>query len=473
MFFPCLTLDALALVHADAVVHRDLKPSNLYLIRDVRGRIQIKLMDFGIAKVRDRQLTNHDGGMMGTLCYMSPEQLEQPGSVDQRTDIFAMGALLYEMLCGRSPFDGDSDFQIMRRISEGRFTAPGDDVPAPLAAAITTALSTAPDDRFSSARDFATALKEAARTDRYRRALRLLSVVESAGLPHKWWVPEDPEEGWLRGLESRLQDWMQNTPPPEPKPSSGGTRVALPGGVPLELVALPAGSFTRGSAIGEPNRHADEGPPHTVHLSALRMMTTPLTQAQWLAISEGNPSGFADDAQRPVEQVTWLDAISLCNRLSAHFELDAAYTITGESVRWDRTAQGFRLPTEAEWEYAARAGAVGQSWGSPEESLPESAWFADNAQEKTWPVAQKAANAWGLFDLSGNVYEWCWDRLGPYPDHEIAEPVGPELGEYRVLRGGSFRSTTTDLRVAFRNGRPPEFQHCSVGFRCVLGALAD
>ncbi|MDG1479583.1 MAG: bifunctional serine/threonine-protein kinase/formylglycine-generating enzyme family protein [Myxococcota bacterium] len=467
----CLqALDALALVHADAVVHRDLKPSNLYLVRDVRGRIQIKLMDFGIAKVRDRQLTNHDGGMMGTLCYMSPEQLEQPAAVDQQTDVFAMGAILYEMVCGRSPFDGESDFQIMRRISEGQYTAPGSDIPPTVAAAVVTALKVNPSERFASATDFADALHEASRTERYRRALRLLAAVESAGLPHRWWIPDSPDDGWLRGMEGRLQDWLQKHAPPPPSRPEGGQRIALPGGVPLELISLPAGSFVRGSAPGEPDRHADEGPPHTVHLSAFRMMSTPVTQGQWLALSDTNPSGFTDDTSRPVEQVSWMTAIRFCNRLSAAFELEAAYQIDGEDVRWDRTKHGFRLPTEAEWEYAARAGQT-TPYGCAEEALLRSCWFADNAEEKTSPVAQKAANPWGLYDLTGNVYEWCWDRLGPYPDGEITAPTGPELGEYRVLRGGSFRSTASDLRVAFRNGRQPAFSHCSVGFRCVIGAL--
>ena len=467
----CQALDALAMVHDDEVVHRDLKPSNIFLIRDHAGQLQIKLMDFGIAKVRDRQLTN-DGGMMGTLCYMSPEQLERPGDVDRRTDVFAMGVILYEMVCGRSPFDAESDFQIMRRISEGQFTAPGDDIPKPLAAAIVGALQTDPEARFSSAQDFAAALREAGRSERYRRALRLLGVVESADLPHRWWIPEDPSDGWLRMMEGRLQDWVQNHAPPPAARPEGGQRVALPGGVPLELISLPAGRFTRGSADGEPGRHPDEGPPHPVSLSAFRMMSTPVTQGQWMAVSAANPSQFTGDTDRPVEQISWLEAIRFCNRLSAFFELPPAYTVHDDVVRWDRTVHSFRLPTEAEWEYAARAGST-EPWWCDRDALADVAWFVDNAEEKTWPAGQKRPNAWGLYDISGNVYEWCWDRLGPYPDHAIAEPVGPEVGEYRVLRGGSYRSAPEDLRVAFRNGRQPDFAHCSVGLRCVLGGLPD
>lgn len=467
----CQALDALAMVHQDDVVHRDLKPSNIFLIRDHAGQIEIKLMDFGIAKVRDRQLTN-DGGMMGTLSYMSPEQLEHPADVDRRTDVFAMGVILYEMLCGRTPFDAESDFQIMRRISEGQYTAPGDDVPQPLAAAIVRALQTDPEARFPCAQDFAAALREAGRAERYRRALRLLSVVESAGLPHRWWITADPEDRWLRTMEGRLQDWVQNHAPPPPARPEGGQRVALHGGVPLELISLPGGSYTRGSADDEPGRHPDEGPKHTVRLSPFRVMSAPVTQGQWMALSDTNPSRFTDDADHPVEQVNWLEAIQFCNRLSAFFELPPVYTILDGVVRWDRSLPGVRLPTEAEWEYAARAGTT-EPWWCGRAALPEVAWYVDNAQERTWPVGKKRPNAWGLHDISGNVYEWCWDRLGPYPSHAIAEPFGPEMGEYRVLRGGSYRSALEDLRVAFRNGRQPDFSHCSVGFRCVLGALQD
>ena len=467
-------LAGLAFVHQHHVVHRDLKPDNLFLSRDPRGHTVVRLMDFGIAKVREReqQLTNPDMGKMGTLRYMSPEQLDSPDQVDHRADLFAMGAILYEVLVGRSPFDDDSDYHVMRRIAEGRYTAPGDTIPDVLAAIIGRALATSPDDRFDSAEAFSKALEEAAQAERYRRARRLLHAVESYGLPHRWWVPDDPDERWLRGQEQRLQGWLREHAPTTaaPLPSAETARRdkrALPGGATIELAALPSGTFQMGSPAGESGRHDDEAPQREVSLSALWMMVTPVTQAQWTALGEDNPSRFSDDPHHPVERVRWADAIRYANRLSAHVGLRAAYLYEGGVVRWDRTADGFRLPTEAEWEYACRAGSRGPAWWTDADA---SAWHAGNASGQTQPVGQKRANPWGLHDMNGNVYEWCFDRLGSYLTAGSVDPFGAESGEVRVFRGGSYRSEVGDLRSAFRNGREPDFCHESLGFRLVRGA---
>ena len=468
------SLGALAFVHENNVVHRDLKPSNLFLSVDPRGQTTVRIMDFGIAKVREReqQLTNPDMGKMGTLRYMSPEQLDRPDQVDHRADLFAMGAILYEALVGRSPFDDDSDYHVMRRIAEGRYTAPGDAIPDQLIAIIGRALATVPGERFSSAEAFSAALEGVARAERYRRARRLLHAVESYGLPNHWWVPDDPGEAWLGKQERRLQDWLQTHGPPtaaaEPSAADGRERRML-GEHAIELVTLSGGKFVMGSAPDETGRHDDEGPPRPVSLAPLRVMTTPVTQAAWAAISDSNPSMFTDDAQRPVERVSWEGAIRFANRLSSQFGLKAAYFYEDGVVRWDRTADGFRLPTEAEWEYACRAGTRAPTWWDGD-SAETVAWFADNADGQTQPVATKAANPWGLFDMNGNVYEWCWDRLGGYLPQEQGNPVGAQEGNLRVLRGGSFRSSEGDLRSAFRNGREPEFRHQSIGLRLVRGA---
>ena len=229
----------------------------------------------------------------------------------------------------------------------------------------------------------------------------------------------------------------------------------------LALRAIPGGTFTMGSTDG----HKDEQPARQVRISSLWAMETPVTQGQYRAIMDTNPAAFAEQPDHPVEQVGWLDAVRFCNRLSARLGLTAAYRFEGGAVRWDRTADGLRLPTEAEWEYLRRAGEA-----APDADLPARAWFSDNAGGTTHPVATRAPSAWGLFDLCGNVYEWCWDRLGAYDPRDTIDPVGALDGEFRVLRGGSFRSEAPDLRAAFRNGRAPDFTHQSVGFRCVRGA---
>lgn len=220
-----------------------------------------------------------------------------------------------------------------------------------------------------------------------------------------------------------------------------------------------------GSAPGTAGSHDDERPARQVRISSLWAMVTPVTQAQYEALVGSNPASFVGRPDHPVEQVDWTDAVRFCNRLSAKAGLTAAYRFEGGVVRWDRTATGFRLPTEAEWEYLRRAGEA-----EPDATATERSWYADNADGTTHPVAARPPNAWGLHDLGGNVYEWCWDRFGVYDPRDTVDPVGAPEGELRVLRGGSFRSEQADLRAAFRNGRAPDFVHPSVGFRCVRGA---
>lgn len=467
-------LSALDFVHKHSIVHRDLKPSNLFLSRTATGQTVVRVMDFGIAKVheKNRQLTNPDMGKMGTLRYMSPEQLRRPDLVDHRTDIFAMGAILYEALVGRSPFDDDSDYHVMRRITEGQYTDPGHGIPAALVDVIRRALATEPAQRFDSAAAMSAALNEVVQADRQRRAATLLHAANHHGLDHEWWLGGALDANWLAQQEQRLQAWRQDNghtdvPVAEPAASPVEQRW-LPGKVLLEMAHVPAGSFVMGSPPTEQGRHADEGPQRTVTLSPFWIMTTPVTQRQWMAVTEENPALFDGDERNPVERITWLDAVRFANQLSALFGLSAAYFMEEETVRWDRTADGFRLPTEAEWEHACRAGGDAAFWWGEAPST-EHAWHAANAHGQTQPVGQLPANDWGLKDTGGNVYEWCWDRLGGYNADDTNNPVGAAVGTVRVLRGGSFRSEATDLRAAFRNAREPDFCHQSVGVRLVRG----
>jgi formylglycine-generating enzyme required for sulfatase activity len=139
--------------------------------------------------------------------------------------------------------------------------------------------------------------------------------------------------------------------------------------------------------------------------------------------------------------------------------------------RWDRTADGYRLPTEAEWEYACRAGTeTPWFWGGSEADAGQFAWFSGNSGGTVRPVMAKEPNPWGLFDMAGNVWEWCWDRYGDYAAEEQQDPEGPPLGWWRVLRGGSFVDVPRDLRSADRSGGEPGGRDDHIGFRCVRGS---
>jgi sulfatase modifying factor 1 len=246
----------------------------------------------------------------------------------------------------------------------------------------------------------------------------------------------------------------------------------------IEMVVIPAGSFEMGSKTGR----ADERPVHTVRLDSFLMDKTELTQATWEKIGTGeampNPSPVKG-ADLPVNNVPWKDAAKFCNARSRYEGLKPCYNEDDASCDFD--ADGYRLPTEAEWEYACRAGtSTDYSFGNDARKLGDVAWFVDNAAKKTHPVGQKKANSWGLFDMHGNVAEWCNDVFDKdyYKDDSERNPRGPAEGKQYVLRGGSWKSAAEGLRSSYRLGENPGFADAclapdAIGFRCVRKSPAD
>jgi formylglycine-generating enzyme required for sulfatase activity len=240
----------------------------------------------------------------------------------------------------------------------------------------------------------------------------------------------------------------------------------------VDLVSIPGGTFLMGSPESERGHDDDEGPVHKVqisHFSCMRYLVTRRLYAEIIGSDPGWPEGEADD--RPVNKVSWLDAVAFCNELSKREGLDLCYQIAGEEVSWDRTVDGYRLLTEAEWEYACRAGSTTRfSFGDDERQLDDHAWFGKNSGGDPQPVGQKRANAWGLYDMHGNVYEWCWDWYGAYARVVLSAPEEPPAGEGRVLRGGAFGNPPRYLRSAFRIRLLPMDRDRDFGFRCARGA---
>jgi len=240
------------------------------------------------------------------------------------------------------------------------------------------------------------------------------------------------------------------------------------------LVQVAGGTFSMGQAgIAEPV--------HAVTLAGFRIGQYEVTQAQYESVMGYNPSAFssAEDASlRPVEQVTWYDAAEFCNRLSLREGLQPAYTITGRlpaighpivaaTVVLVPEMNGFRLPSEAQWEYAVRGGSASTyPWGeSPSGAY---AWYDDNSESETHPVGEVSANAWGLSDMTGNVWEWCQDWYAAYASGAQENPTGPASGSVRVLRGGSWIHSSGYLRSADRRfSLPSDAATLSVGFRVV------
>jgi formylglycine-generating enzyme required for sulfatase activity len=232
----------------------------------------------------------------------------------------------------------------------------------------------------------------------------------------------------------------------------------------VPLVQVNGGEFSMGSRRGD----ADELPIHSVWVSSFEIGTRLVTQAEYLAVMESNPSLFSGKPNAPVEGVSWFDAIEFCNRLSDLEGLDRCYTIVDAVVVCDWTANGYRLPTEAEWEYAANGGdrAQGKAYAGSDDVMSV-AWFVRNSEGSTQAVGTKAPNEIGAYDFLGNVWEWCWDWFGPYTaDYEI-DPVGPESGTVKAIRGGSWESVVASLRIANRNMLDPAQNNQRTGFRIV------
>jgi sulfatase modifying factor 1 len=235
------------------------------------------------------------------------------------------------------------------------------------------------------------------------------------------------------------------------------------------MVVIPPCHFTMGSPPREPDRRDNETQ-HEVRLTlAYAMATTPVTQALYQAVMGANPSNCTQGSeapQRPVEQVSWYDALRFCNALSAKVGLRPAYTIGGgdaPDVTPLLSADGFRLPTEAEWECAARAGTAHVYAGG--DDLDAVGWHNGNSGSTTHAVGQKRANSWGLHDLSGNVWEWVSDWYGAYPSGSVTDPQGASVGPDRVYRGGSWGNTSGSARAAYRYGSNPGGRGGVLGLR--------
>jgi len=261
----------------------------------------------------------------------------------------------------------------------------------------------------------------------------------------------------------------------------------------MKLVLIPKGTFVMGSPESEEGRQMDETQ-HEVTISKdYYLGVTEVTQGQYQKVMGKNPSYFqkrvigkSDSSMYPVEQVSWEDAVEFCKKLS-------------DLPEEKKAVREYRLPTEAEWEYACRAGTkTAYSFGADRNALKDFDWFGDNSGEKminldriweesrgnidiylekllenggkTHPVGAKKANPWGLYDMHGNVCEWCSDWIDDYPKQAITDPIGPKLGSYRVRRGGSLGLWAASCRSAFRSGTGSSIRSDIFGFRVALSS---
>lgn len=224
-------------------------------------------------------------------------------------------------------------------------------------------------------------------------------------------------------------------------------------GIEYRMRWIKSGSFLMGSPAEEEGRFEGEGPQHEVTFTrGFWLGETPVTQVVWEAVMGSNPSCFKGP-ERPVEMVSWDDCQEFCARLEA-----LAPHI------------GMRLPSEAEWEYACRAGTSGPTYtDAGNQALEQIAWWSGNSEQQTHPVREKQPNAWGLHDMLGNVWEWCSDGQRTYNSESAVDPSGPIQDVHRVDRGGGWNDDAKDVRAAYRLADSPSLRERGLGFRLARG----
>ncbi|MDP3115426.1 MAG: bifunctional serine/threonine-protein kinase/formylglycine-generating enzyme family protein, partial [Candidatus Cloacimonadaceae bacterium] len=486
-------VNALAYAHSKAIIHRDIKPSNIM----IDASDNVKIMDFGIARLMTDKHLTRTGSKLGTLFYMSPEQVKARKDIDHRTDIYSAGVVLYEMLTGKLPYtaDTDSDFDVMLEIVNNELPDPrtiyphiGDSMVQLVSNMTAKDKQHRPDtgkiktklEQFEGKHIFYPEeankpfIKEKSIPAAPESIFQAPAAVEQPldDVSHKVpWDTESPESYTPKTSSTKLRNmlliigsivifiliflWIRTSnnapsidPVSVPETEIGDT----------SMIFVQGDSFKMGSNDGE----SVEKPVHQVTVSSFYIGKYEVTQKEWTAVMGSNPSYWKGD-NLPVERVSWYDAIDYCNKRSLKEGLKPCYSIGGNTkpsswssgtIACDWTANGYRLPTEAEWEYAARGGNKSKGYDySGSNDINTVAWHYDNSGNKTRDVGTKSANELGIHDMSGNVWEWCWDWYDEeyYGKSPSSDPRGASSGDYRVLRGGSWNDCGRRL-----SGCPPQ-----------------
>jgi formylglycine-generating enzyme required for sulfatase activity len=447
--------EALSYAHK-LTIHRDLKPENVWLAKDGLT----KLMDFGIAKLLSGSQLTQTSTVMGTAYYMAPEQLQGARDIDHRADQYAVAVMIYELLTGKVP--------------TGRFKSVielCDDVGAPLSGVIDRALASQPEERFDNMAVFAEQLRDALKRNVGKKPVNkttdeggsgkliagAVAVVLLAGgavlYSKQTTAPNpapavavvatvkqpEPAKVEVKPVEQPKVEVQKAKAEPEvvkpkvvEKPAEPVKAAPVKSSGPA-MVRIPAGSIQIGSSKDTDN------PVRMVSVQAFEIGKYAVTQKEWRDVMGNNPSKFNSCGDNcPVEQVSWDDIQIFLQKLNA------------------KTGRQYRLPNETEWEYACYGGSQTEYCGGND--IDSVAWYGNNASpggnsnQTTHPVGQKQANGYGLYDMSGNVWQWM-------------ENCYSSSCSGRALRGGSWNDRPQSVRAAYRSGNGPASRYYSVGFR--------
>jgi formylglycine-generating enzyme required for sulfatase activity len=238
--------------------------------------------------------------------------------------------------------------------------------------------------------------------------------------------------------------------------------------VTVEMVLIEGADFIMGDTIGSGG--GDEKPLHKVKLSPYYIGKFEVNQSLWYDVT-GNIPSYWKVLNLPVEQVSWYDCVEFCNKLSLKENLKPCYSGSGSKIKCDWTANGYRLPTEAEWEYAAKGGSLSKSYlYSGGNAIDQLAWIYENSESQTHSAANKLPNELGLYDMSGNVWEWCWDWYRSYESKDVENPNGMPSGTFKVMRGGAWYLHESACRVSYRYSSRPAMSSYGIGLRLVRSA---
>ncbi|BBM86847.1 bifunctional serine/threonine-protein kinase/formylglycine-generating enzyme family protein [Candidatus Uabimicrobium amorphum] len=455
----------------DLLIHRDLKPDNVLLHNGI-----LKVSDFGTAqmKLESESLKSLKGGY--TPRYAAPEAFD--GTAQPATDIWSLGVILYEMICKESPFKGQTMPELMRSIFVCEATDIEEKAIYPVSSRlkelVMRSLNKDPQQR-PTAKDFlqTTVEKEVTETEFSINEITPHDNVEQCKKRHKkrsksrylilfFIISLAILAFWWKGMDNADVVNVASMPGfkflHEKTYSCGGQTHTMKeyrhDRTGMEFVLIPGGSFNMGS--NDSGVGVDEKPMHRVSVNSFLLAKHEVTQEVWRSVMGDNPSYFKDskfsdvkDNKLPMENVSWTKSKSFCDRL------------------------GMRLPTEAEWEYACRAGTRSKYyWGNSMDG--NYAWHS-NSSRQTHKVGQKSPNAFGLYDMAGNVWEWCadWYDSNYYTSSTTNNPQGASSGSRRVIRGGGWDYHTGDCRSADRHYASPSFFVNDLGFRPCITWTAD